>query len=159
MLLTVDSSVIVAGIIKKEESHSICKDLMTKIAKAEHTAAIPYSVLVEVVASLKRRTGSEYIAENAEKELKNIDAVQFFELSKERAEESATIAIKTGLRGMDAIVVQVAKENNATLITIDKVMADLAKGIVAISSAKDVLENKEDENNSELHGNKYKKEM
>ncbi|MDN3513838.1 MAG: PIN domain-containing protein [Candidatus Brocadia sp.] len=38
------------------------------------------------------------------------------------AVEAAEIAAKTGLRGMDALVVQVAKEYNAELISFDKEM-------------------------------------
>lgn len=130
MLLTVDSSVFVASIIEQEKYHESCKNIMTKIAKAEYIGIMPYSVLVETAASLRRRTGSESIAESSQKELQKIDAIFFLELTKERANEAADIAKTAGLKGMDAIVVQVARENNTTLITLDEEIIDRSKKII-----------------------------
>ena len=105
--------------MKEEKYHELCKKLMDKIFGAEHTTIMPYSVLVEVVASVKRCTDSEELAENADNNLQNTPLVYFLELTKERALEASDIAKETGLKGMDSIVVQIAKENNSILITLD----------------------------------------
>lgn len=138
MLLTVDSSVVIAGIIENEARHQICKQLMTRLAKAEYTAVAPYTVLVEIAGALKRRTGSDKLAEKTWEELQRMETVNFFELTKDRANEAAILAMKLGLKGMDAVVVQIAKENNTGLVTLDDEIAEKVKGIVRIISVEDV---------------------
>jgi predicted nucleic acid-binding protein len=122
MLLTVDSSIIVASLIEKENHHEACKRIVDDILDAKHEAVMPYSVLVETVGAIKRRTGSEELAEKAINDLENMAAIYFIELTKERAREAANIAKESGLRGMDAIIVQVATENNAVLVSLDNDM-------------------------------------
>src|SRR3990172_7863027 len=118
MLLTLDSSVIIASLLEKEQHHTICKKLMEQISNTEHAAVMPYTVLVEVVAAIKRRTFSEKLAERIGEDLQNIGTIYFLNLSKYRANEAAQIANKTNLKGMDAIVVQIAKEYGAILVTL-----------------------------------------
>lgn len=138
MLLTADSSIIIASLMKEEKHHGACKKLMDRIFDANHTAIMPYSVLVEVTGVLKRRTGSDEIAEKARTDLQNTATVYFLELTGKRANEAADIAKITGLKGMDAIVVQVARENSAVLITLDNDMAQAAKDIVKVLSVEDI---------------------
>lgn len=128
--LTIDSSVIVAALRKSEEKHKECKAVLTKIINGEYEAIEPYSVLVEVVAAIKRRTGSSALAQKVKNELLLIDTITFEELVRFRAELAAEIALKNGLRGMDAIVLQTAKENNSVLVTLDGEMLNLTKNIV-----------------------------
>lgn len=78
---------------------------------------MPYSVLVEVVASIRRRTGSELLAVEVQNVLENITALSFVMLDIRAAAKACRVATKTGLRGMDALVVQTAKEYKAELIT------------------------------------------
>jgi predicted nucleic acid-binding protein len=52
----------------------------------------------------------------------SIDAISFVVLDDESAERAADIAAKTGVRGMDAPVIQVADEYDATLISFDEEM-------------------------------------
>lgn len=137
MLLTVDSSVIIASLLEKEEKHQECKRLMNKISNAEHTTVAPYSVFVEVVAAIKRRTKSSELAERIGNDLQLMETIHFLELTGLRVNEAANIAKKTGLRGMDAIVVQVAKETNTALVTLDDEMARKSKNLVRVLSVED----------------------
>ena len=50
----------------------------------------------------------------------NITALKFLELTSQRVQEAAEIASEIAIRGMDALVVQVAREFNAPLVTLDK---------------------------------------
>ena len=97
--------------------------------KGKNFVIMPISILVEVVAAIKRRTGSEELAVAIKKELINTDNVSFVILD-DAAMEAADIAAKIGLRGMDAIVVQVAKEFNAELISFDEEMMKKAKAVL-----------------------------
>lgn len=130
--LTIDSSVIVAAIRKSEGMHEKCKKLFQKVAAGDYEAIEPYTVLVEVAAAVKRRTGSTELAERAKNDLLSMRGISFEELVKYRAEEAGQIAAQSGLRGMDAVVVQIAKENKCSLVTLDDAMAEKAKEIIPI---------------------------
>jgi predicted nucleic acid-binding protein len=49
------------------------------------------------------------------------------------------IAVKTGLKGTDAIVVQIAKENACPLVSLDKEMTKKAQNIVEIKKVEELL--------------------
>jgi len=132
MMLTLDSSIIIAALREQEEKHKQCIRLLEKIKNAEYFVVEPYTVLIEVVAAIRRRTGSEQLAERVKKDLQRIDSIYFLELESERANEASDIAKKSGMRGMDAIVVQIANEFNAPLVSLDNDMIAKAKGIVKV---------------------------
>lgn len=122
MLLTIDSSIIVVSVLEEEKHHLQCKELMGKISDPKYSVVVPYSVLVEVIASVKRRSNSKELAERLGDDLRNMDTINFLELTEARALQAADIARETCLRGMDAIIVQAAVENGAILISLDNDM-------------------------------------
>lgn len=77
-ILTLDISVIIAALREQEEKHKECFGLMEKIKNAEYIAIESYTVLVEVVAAIKRRTGSDQLAERVKKDLQGIGSIYFF---------------------------------------------------------------------------------
>jgi len=128
--LTVDSSVIISSLLKNEARHKEALAIWEGILKGKSFAIMPLSILVEVVAAIKRRTGSEELAVAIKKELVSTNNVSFVILDDKAAIEAADIAAKTGLRGMDAIVVQVAKEFDTELISFDEEMMKKAKVVL-----------------------------
>jgi len=128
--LTIDSSVIVSSLLINEPRHKEALRIWERVLAGESYAVMPYSVMVEVVAAVRRRTGSEALAMEAKKELNSINAVSFVILDKEAADNAAVLAAKTGVRGMDALVIQVAKEYGTELISFDKEMMAKASGIL-----------------------------
>ena len=78
--LTLDSSVIVAALREQEEKHEVCKRLLERVKNGEFIALESYTVLAEVVAAIKRRTGSEHLAERVKSGLENIDSIKFLDL-------------------------------------------------------------------------------
>lgn len=140
-MLTLDSSVIITALREQEENHEECLRLLEKIKNAEYIAIEPYTVLVEVVAAIKRRTGSEQLAERVKIDLQGIGSIHFLDLESDRANEASEIAKKSGMRGMDAVVVQIAKEFNATLVSLDKEMTAKAEGIVKVKNVKALVVN------------------
>ena len=137
--LTLDSSVIVAALREQEEKHEICKRLLERVKNGEFIALESYTVLVEVVAAIKRRTGSEHLAERVKSGLENIDSINFLDLISIRADDAADIAKETGVRGMDAIVIQVAKEFGSPLVSLDMEMTERSRFIVDIIDIEDVM--------------------
>ena len=120
--LTVDSSVIVATLLQDEKRHQEAVEIWEKILAGKKYAVMPYSVKVEVVAAVRRRTGSEALALEIKQELSSLENVAFVNLDEDSTEKACILAAKTGLRGMDAIVVQVALEYGTELVSFDKEM-------------------------------------
>lgn len=91
-----------------------------KIRDGEHIAIQPYTVLIEVAAAVRRRTGSEELASRVAQDLQGLNSFKFVELDTERARQAIELAVTSGLRGMDAVVVQVAKEFETILVSLDE---------------------------------------
>jgi predicted nucleic acid-binding protein len=121
-IVTVDSSVIISTLLPSEKRHEEACAIWNKVLSGETPAIMPYSVLVEVVAAIRRRTGSELLALETQKMLAGLPSISFVMLDSRTAAKTCRIAAKTGLRGMDALVVQVAREYKAELITFDQEM-------------------------------------
>jgi len=85
-------------------------------------------VLVEVVAAIRRRTGAADLAARIERDFLALAVLRFIELelNRARAREASAIARAAALRGMDALLLQVAREFGATLVTLDREMLDRA---------------------------------
>lgn len=129
-IVTVDSSVIISSLLPEEKRHEEARLIWDKVLSGETPAVMPYSILVEVVASIRRRTGSELLALEVQKTLENIAALSFVMLDSRAAAKACRVATKTGLRGMDALVVQTAKEYRAELITFDNEMLQKAASVL-----------------------------
>jgi len=125
--LTLDSSVIIASLLEKEPRHREALEIWSTILAGKNVAIMPYSVLVEVVAAIKRRTGSEALALEVKEELLNVETISFVILDDKSAVEAADLAAKTGVRGMDALLIQVAKEFGTELVTFDEEMMSKSK--------------------------------
>lgn len=130
MLLTLDSSVIVAAVKTDESFHGSCQALLGQVDAGHHQAIEPLTVLVEVVAAIRRRTGSRELAARVHRDLTGLPALRFVELDRQRAAAASRIGEEAGLRGMDAIVVQVAQEFGASLVTLDEDMVRRARNLV-----------------------------
>ncbi|MBI5182259.1 MAG: type II toxin-antitoxin system VapC family toxin [Nitrospirae bacterium] len=129
--LTLDSSVIISSLLENESRHKEALKIWEGVLSGKNFAIMPYSVFVEVVAAIRRRTGSVELAIEVKNQLLNIESISFMMLDDKAAEDAAQIAAKTGVRGMDALVIQVAKEFGAELISFDEEM--IAKAVKVLS--------------------------
>jgi predicted nucleic acid-binding protein len=120
--LTIDSSVIIASLLENEPRHGEAMRIWDAVIAGGDVAIIPYSVFVEVVAAIRRRTGSEELATEVKEELLKIENVSFVILDQKAAEDAADIAIQKSVRGMDALVMQTAREYETELVTFDDEM-------------------------------------
>jgi predicted nucleic acid-binding protein len=128
--VTIDSSVIISSLLPNEKRHEEACQIWGKVLNGETPAVMPYSVLVEVFAAIRRRTGSELLAVEVQKTLENISALSFVMLDSRAAAKACRIATTTGLRGMDALVVQIAKEYKSELLTFDNEMLQKAATVL-----------------------------
>ena len=129
---------IVTALRKQEVHYEDAKNLLEQVKDGNHIAIEPYIVLIEVVAAIKRRTGSTKLAKRVKNDILAIDTINFTDLESTRANDASEIALNLGVRGMDAIVIQTAKEFNVPLITLDKEMIEKAKSFVDIRAVDDL---------------------
>lgn len=130
--LTIDSSVIVASLLEQEKDHLKALSLWKEVVTGNVVAIMPYTVLVEVVAAVRRRTGQKELAQRVKKELLALDTVNFVIVDPDSASDASDIAIEAGVRGMDAVVIQTAKEYNTTLVSLDAEMIEKSAAMVKI---------------------------
>ena len=136
-LVTLDSSIIVAALRKTEAHHERCLSLLEKVKDGFYSAVEPYIVLVEIAAALKRRTGSQKLSERVIKDISAIDSIFFLDLDSVRAKRAVEIAQRFSVRGMDAIVIQIAEEFNATLLSLDY---EIIKNVASLVKTKAIDE-------------------
>ena len=100
---------------------------------------MPYSVLVEVAAAAFRRTGSRQFARTVHSQLLQIPSIHFLDLVKSRASQACELAMASGLRGMDALVLQVAREMGTALVSLDEEFVELAKRVARTQSVRSLV--------------------
>jgi predicted nucleic acid-binding protein len=130
-LATVDSSVLVASLLSHDRSHREAPAVLKQILDGEVRAVRPCSVLVEVVAAIRRRTSSGKDALKVEAKLLTFGGILFLDSTRQTARDAARLAAAIGLRGMDALVVQTPIEHQTKLISFDEEMLRKSRGILS----------------------------
>jgi predicted nucleic acid-binding protein len=131
MKLVIDSNIFVSSLDPKDMFHSECYPIFERILNFEMEALSPTLVLVETTCALRRRTNSEEIARKIYRQLALLPSINWLDITLEVAERACMLGVKTGLRGGDAIVLQVAEQYGIPLLTKDKEMKERApKGIL-----------------------------
>ncbi len=49
----------IMSVKETEEKHGVCKELLENVKNGKYIGVEPFTVLVEVVAAIRRRTGNE----------------------------------------------------------------------------------------------------
>jgi predicted nucleic acid-binding protein len=117
MKLVVDSNIFVSSLDPKDKFHNECYPIFEKILTFEIEALSPSIVLVEVTCVLRRRTGSENIANEIYKNLSQMPGINWLDINLDVAQRASILCAKTGLKGGDAIILQVAEEYGVPLLT------------------------------------------
>lgn len=122
MKLVIDSNVFVSSLDPKDTFHSECYPIFERLLSFEFEALCPAIVLIETTCVIRRRTNSEEIAIAVFKDLISLPSVNWLDITLDVAERACVLGSKTGLRGGDAVVLQVAEQYGIPLLTKDKEM-------------------------------------
>jgi predicted nucleic acid-binding protein len=95
--ITIDSSVIVSSLLKGERRYTEALKIWNDVLSGKATAIMPYSVFVEVVAAVRRRTGSEELAREVGKRLLRTETAFFVAVDDKAARDAAELAVKTAV--------------------------------------------------------------
>ncbi|MFQ5527113.1 MAG: type II toxin-antitoxin system VapC family toxin [Thermoanaerobaculia bacterium] len=116
----VDASVWVALCHAGDRHHERSKRwLEARLLEGERLTA-PTLLPVEVAAAVRRLTGDEGLAEAAASSLGKLEAIELFDLDADRSRRAAAIASATGVRGADAVYLELAAHRRDVLVTWDR---------------------------------------
>jgi predicted nucleic acid-binding protein len=132
MKLVVDSNIFISSLDPKDIFHPECYPIFERIVNFEIEALCPVLVLVETTCVIRRRTNSEDAARNVYKSLSSLPSINWFDITLAVAERACLLGARTGLKGGDAIVLQVAEEYGIPLLSKDKEMKDKAPAGILI---------------------------
>ena len=120
MRIVVDSCIFVSSLDRNDIFHSECYPIFEKIVNHEIGALCPAIVLAETICALRRKTNSEEIALRVYRNLAFLPGIKWLDININTVERACLLGVKVGLKGGDAIVLQVAEQYNIPLLTKDK---------------------------------------
>lgn len=138
MRLVIDSSIFVSAFREGEKYSKEAFSVLENLERGTISAVIPVSVILEVVAAIRRRTGSVDLAKSVGEKLFSFPTISMIDIDTFRMTKFLQLAIASGLKGMDVLVVGVAQEFNLPILTLDQEMANIARQYVQIIDIKKV---------------------
>jgi predicted nucleic acid-binding protein len=138
MKFVVDSNIFVGGLDPKDALHQECLPVVEHIVTGEIEALCPVLVLVETTCALRRRTTVE-LALNVKEALARLPSILWLDINTDIAEMACALGIRTGLRGGDALVLQVAEQYGVPLVTMDREIREKAPGGIFVLDPREVV--------------------
>jgi predicted nucleic acid-binding protein len=129
---TIDTSVLIAALRRQEASHEAARRFVERALAGQVRLRVPTTVLVEVACAIARRAGDASLGTRLAAFLASHPQVVVVPLTEARALAAAHRGARLGLRGMDAVVVEVAAESTAPLVTLDNEVRRRAAGEVLV---------------------------
>jgi len=139
MKLVIDSNIFVSSLDSNDIFYNECYPIFKKILSFEIEALCPTLVLVETACALRRRTNSKPVAIAVCKRLSLLASINWLDITLEVSQKACILGAKTGLRGGDAIVLQVAEQYGIPLLTKDKEIKDKAPRGIFIFEPIDII--------------------
>jgi len=129
--VVLDTNVFVASLVKRDAFHADAKGVIETVDSRKVRAHISRIVPVEVCTAVGRRTGKKEALEAQEvlRDWTKEGKVRVYDLNEKRMEDAQEIAVTAGLKGMDAIALQLAYELELPFKTYDKDIKKNAKKV------------------------------
>ena len=127
--LVVDSSVLVASLLDLEEFYSRARQFIQALESRDYIFRLPMLVVVEVSASINRRSQRHSQATQVGWQ-QNVDdwerdgRIILYPLDRARMEQAVTIAQRDRLKGPDSVIAALAEELSVPLKTFDSEVVD-----------------------------------
>ena len=129
-MITIDASVLVAAGSPGDMASQQSVQFLRAALGAGLAVHQPTLTLVEVSASIARRTNDPALARDVGLRLLQMPGLVMHPLDIEAAAEAAAIAGRAQLRGADAIYAATALRHGTTLVTLDQELLTRTAGIV-----------------------------
>ena len=107
--------------------------LAGRLGQGEGLAA-PTLLRVEVAAAVRRLTGNEELAREAVAIIDGHGWVELVALDAERSHRAARLAAGTGVRGADAIYLELAAQRGDTLVTWDRQQLERGSSVARVET-------------------------
>lgn len=123
--LVVDANVLIAYLVRSEEFHQRAQDYIDGLENGEYTFHLPMLVMVEVMATLNRRSQRNRSAilvawQQTVDDWENSGKVILYPLDRNRMELARSGTKQHRLRGADSIIASLAQELSLPLKTFDQ---------------------------------------
>jgi len=126
MKFVVDSNIFVSAFDPKDIFHAECYPVLKHILSYEIEVTSPNLVLVEIACVLRRRSGNEQFADRIYKYLAFLKSINWLDITFDVAQQACILGITTGLKAVDATILQVSEEFGIPLLTKDKEIKEKA---------------------------------
>jgi len=132
MKFVVDSNIFVSALDPKDIFHVECYLVFKHILDYEIEVISPNLVLVETVCVLRRRSGNEQFAHQLYEYLAFLKSINWLDITFDVAQQACIMGITTGLKAVDATILQVSEEFGIPLLTKDKEIKEKAPKSILI---------------------------
>jgi predicted nucleic acid-binding protein len=139
MRLVIDSNIFVSSLDPKDVFHEECYPILEKMLSFDIEALCPSFVLVETICVLRRRTNSEQVALAIYQNLSQLPAITWLDMNLQTAERACMLGARTGLKGGDTVVLQVAEHYGIPLVTKDKEIKQKSLKHITVLEPREVL--------------------
>ena len=130
----VDASVWVSLCHAGDRKHAKSRRWLERaLGEAERLAA-PTLLRVEVAAAVRRLTGDGRLAEEALATVDGHGWVELVDLDSERSRRAAEIAAATGVRGADAVYLELAVQRGLALVTWDRQQLERGSAVARVET-------------------------
>lgn len=140
MSVTLDASVWLSSLTATEPAHRASRGLLAALLESETELHQPGLFVIEVCATIARRTRDRTLALDAARALLTWPNLVMHELDHAAAAEASTVAATCALRGADSIYVATARRSGAPLITLDDEMRERGADVVETMTPNEWLE-------------------
>lgn len=138
--LTVDASVFVRAFLQTEPGFEECTRFFAVLGERNQPLILPTLLKPEVAGALARGLRDLSAARAVLERLDGLAGTVFVGLDEGLAKETADLALKTGIRGADAVYACTARRFDATLVTLDVQQGERLPADIAVCSPAEFLE-------------------
>ena len=134
MKVTLDASVWLSANSPAERRYDECAELLTALVQRKTAIHQPALFVIEVCATIARRTGDRALALQAGRLALSMPHLEVHAMTHRAAANATDVAATCRLRGADAVYVATARDAGSTLITLDRELRERGTELARVLS-------------------------